>query len=814
MSGSRHGADGGAGTAPETPGQSRARPKVLRRCATVAALSLLATLATLLSSLPALASGGEPFSWGVNANGELGNGTTENHEGPIHVLELSEVTQMAAGEFHSLALTSAGTVMAWGANGKGQLGDGTTTQRTLPVPVGGLSEVTSLAAGGSDSYVLLSDGSVMAWGNNAKGQLGDGGTEGSSVPVEVSGISEATSVAASGTHALALLKDGTVVAWGGNEHGDLGDGTTEQRDAPIAVAGLSEVVAVTAGEHFGAALLADGEVRTWGSGEDGELGNGGTEDSSSPVAVSGLIGVTAISAGQHHVLALTGEGTVEAWGEDKWGQLGNGALTNSSLPVEVDELTGATAVAAGGLHSFALLADGELKAWGGDERGQLGTGYTTTHEDKPVPVGCGLQGITGIATGFNTGLAWGEANELCPELTSLSPDEGVAEGGNTISILGSGFGGATEVKFGSKASPSFEVQPGGDEIKAVVPAGSETVFVTVKTPRGTAENEHAPYTYRGVPSVTGLSPSFGEAGQEIGIDGRNLGNVTEVDVDGSSVPFFIGVGGGAVYVKHMPSGSGVVTITVTNPSGTSASGPADEFTYVQTPEFGRCVKGGNSSGRFEDKGCTFEPPEEAEHATPYNWEPAFGRNGLAEKGFTLAGEATTLETAELKITCTGAHASGEYTSGQTVSTGSLVLAGCKVIKGPGKGASCQSSGDATGDVSTGPLTGRLGEQIIKTLKAGIELAPSSGETFAEFSCGATTVAVTGAVIIEVPSDKMASTASWKATEKKGVQAFGSFKGGPEVKLDASIDGFTAEPIGLKAKITQTSEEAVEVNTAY
>ena len=54
----------------------------------------------------------------------------------------SAVTPMVvAGFFHTVALKSDGTVVAWGFNYYGQLGDGTTTQHNSPVAVPGLSGV-------------------------------------------------------------------------------------------------------------------------------------------------------------------------------------------------------------------------------------------------------------------------------------------------------------------------------------------------------------------------------------------------------------------------------------------------------------------------------------------------------------------------------------------------------------------------------------------------------------------------------------------------------------------------------------------------
>lgn len=108
----------------------------------------------------AVTSGSVTYCWGMNGNGQLGDGTTADKWTPVLVSGLSSSGQwMSGGYGHTCALLSMGGVMCWGYNGYGQLGDGTTTDSLLPKSVPGLlSGVLGLSSGFFHTCVLLSLG--------------------------------------------------------------------------------------------------------------------------------------------------------------------------------------------------------------------------------------------------------------------------------------------------------------------------------------------------------------------------------------------------------------------------------------------------------------------------------------------------------------------------------------------------------------------------------------------------------------------------------------------------------------------------------
>src|SRR5262249_43071343 len=135
--------------------------------------------------------GGAVECWGANDSGQLGDNSTTQRPAPVDVSGLAGgVVALATGAAHSCALTVAGGVKCWGLNANGQGGDGTTTQRLTPVDVSGLtSGVRAIAAGDNHTCALTNAGGVKCWGQNATGQLGDNSTTDRNAPVGVSGLS-------------------------------------------------------------------------------------------------------------------------------------------------------------------------------------------------------------------------------------------------------------------------------------------------------------------------------------------------------------------------------------------------------------------------------------------------------------------------------------------------------------------------------------------------------------------------------------------------------------------------------------------------
>ncbi|MEV8632536.1 S8 family serine peptidase [Streptosporangium sp. NPDC051023] len=153
---------------------------------TVSGLTNVSQVSSRGEHVLALVSGGTVKAWGDNSQGQLGDGTLTDRKTPVSVSGLTNVSQVAAGSLHSAATTSSltSTTYTWGDNAQGQLGNGTTTDSTTPVALSLGAE--SIAVGTAHNVAKLSQW-FHAWGANGSGRLGDGTTTARTSPVQLSG---------------------------------------------------------------------------------------------------------------------------------------------------------------------------------------------------------------------------------------------------------------------------------------------------------------------------------------------------------------------------------------------------------------------------------------------------------------------------------------------------------------------------------------------------------------------------------------------------------------------------------------------------
>ena len=154
--------------------------------------------------------------------------------------------------------------------------------------------------------------------------------------------------------------------------------------------------------------------------------------------------------------------------------------------------------------------------------------------------------------------------------------------GTTITITGTGLTTISSVTFGTGHSATFTLVS-ATSITTVSPAETAgTVDITATDPTGTSAISSTDEFSYGLtpPTVTGISSEDGafDAGSKVTVTGTNMTRASAVHF--GRIP-----GTGVVVVSPTsltvvaPAGIGTVTVTVSNPSGTSATSDSDKFTY-------------------------------------------------------------------------------------------------------------------------------------------------------------------------------------------------------------------------------------------
>jgi len=200
---------------------------------TSATPALNTTLSSLSSPVKSICAGehfsaaiteaGKLYMWGLNNYGQLGDSTTTKRTIPYNIMPEQNFRSVScSSEGHTLALTTDGRLYSWGLNNNGQLGDGSKSNRKTPMQI--TDGIESIRTGDYYSMALRSDGRLYTWGSNNYGQLGVGSKSSLTVPTWVTPGITYKAIAAGENSSMAITNDGFLYVWGSNVYGQYGNG--------------------------------------------------------------------------------------------------------------------------------------------------------------------------------------------------------------------------------------------------------------------------------------------------------------------------------------------------------------------------------------------------------------------------------------------------------------------------------------------------------------------------------------------------------------------------------------------------------------
>lgn len=334
--------------------------------------------------------------FGLNSEGQLGNGTTTSTSVPTPVLGLNDVKEIKLSQGDTAAtnenspfacaLTASSQLFCWGSNAYGQMGQGSLAQTiyTSPVQVP-LSNVSAFDLGRTHACAV-SGSRLYCWGDNRSGQLLNGTRTSVLSPTLTTINGTVVSVGAAAQASCAIMNTGQVLCSGNNIYGQLGTApnlfdflTTTLNPTPTNPLTSKPSVIDGGASHFCALFPAEGlqKVQCVGYGAFGQIGDGANTLSSGNYEVSlNANHASQISVGLQSSCFIKKSPIAAAiagcYGDGSFGQLGNGSSANRNEFTPVIDVVDPTFISIGNTHGCVVQADTTAKCFGSNTSGERG----------------------------------------------------------------------------------------------------------------------------------------------------------------------------------------------------------------------------------------------------------------------------------------------------------------------------------------------------------------------------------------------------------------------------------------------------------
>lgn len=325
-------------------------------------------------------------STGFNHAGQAGfpESKIKSLDTPTVIPELSNITQIASGERHTLCLDKTGRVYAFGINNRkpyldyGQLGLGDMRYVTdKPVLIEKVKDIAYVACGENHSIFVDKSGQVFGCGNNDSNRIGFPNEESVKLPTRIPGLKDIVMASCGGKHSIFLDSRGNVYGAGSNFYGELGLGENIRYvNGPTLIPTLKNIMYIACGREYTVFIDGNRHVFACGSNSHQQLGFQQKVNFKVPVQIPDLSNIVHIAAGSTHTMFIDLQGNLIGCGSNLSGELGIADNTIKStplilLPRLIPDAT-IKSIACGSNFTIFLSTDGRIYSCGSNDLGELG----------------------------------------------------------------------------------------------------------------------------------------------------------------------------------------------------------------------------------------------------------------------------------------------------------------------------------------------------------------------------------------------------------------------------------------------------------
>ena len=302
------------------------------------------------------------YSWGYNASGQLGNGTTNTASSPTQILK--DVKSFHPGQDRNCAIKTNGDLYCWGdITGRASGRYGPDPSKVTKRPMKFMDNVSDAYVGNYFICGLKNNKELYCWGRNDYGTVGAGVDGDVSTPTKV--LSGVKKYEKTSDHSCAITTKDQLYCWGYNDYGEIGNGSTSKTvKSPANI--LNDVKEVKLYDSSSYAITGNGDLYCWGRNKYCLAAKDNDQSLRLPIRITTNVKKVVVDNNNDYNCAIKTNDDLYCWGKFKSGQIGDINENYFSKPTRI--LGNVNKV----YNNCALKTNGDLYCWGKNEFGSLG----------------------------------------------------------------------------------------------------------------------------------------------------------------------------------------------------------------------------------------------------------------------------------------------------------------------------------------------------------------------------------------------------------------------------------------------------------